>query len=484
MPIFKKPVVVVEIDDDRLKVAESNASAQGRCITKASSVKLAPIKESAADTISRVFRDLRLNKESVITYIPRHLVTIRILEFPSSSPKELNDMVNLQVGKQTPYSKEEIVSAHKIVGTEREGYTKVMLVIARRSLIRERVEKLRKADIQVKKIALSSEGAYNWFGITYMPEVKLQDSQALVLLDIDSNYSDFIVVRRGKLVFTRNISIGVNHLLEEPDRWQGEFVEELRHSLEFYQKEEKDVKIAKIFLSGASRNIRDLDHTLSAKLDIPAEITNPLKNIRIRKGIDVLQDENFKFVSVSSLFGIALKPTELKLDLTLPESRIQKLMEEKRKQLTVMGILFTSIVMMVSLLLLMNIYSKKAYLMQLKQKIAEIEYDANQVEKMRMRIDLIEKRLDAKGTSINILNEIYKLMPEEVYLTNINIEERNQAILRGRAFAMSDVFKFVTTLENSPYFENVKTTYTTTRKEENTEYAEFEVICSYESADR
>ena len=120
--------------------------------------------------------------------------------------------------------------------------------------------------------------------------------------------------------------------------------------------------------------------------------------------------------------------------------------------------------------------------MQLKQKIAKIKNDADEVEKMHMRIDLIEKRLDAKGASINILNEIYRLIPREIYLTNIDIEERNRAILRGRAFAMSGVFKFVATLENSPYFENVKTTYTTTRKEEDTEYAEFEVICSYESA--
>ena len=46
---------------------------------------------------------------------------------------------------------------------------------------------------------------------------------------------------------------------------------------------------------------------------------------------------------------------------------------------------------------------------------------------------------------------------------------------------MSDVFKFITTLENSPYFENVKTTYTTTKKEEDIEYAEFEIICAYEN---
>ena len=489
-PVFKKPVVVVEIGNDWLKIVENNPSSTGRCITKVNFMKLAQIKEPVADAISKIFRDLKLNKQSVITYIPRHLVTVRILEFPSINPKEISDMVNLQVGKQTPYSKEEIVSAHRIIDTEREGYTKVMLVIARRNLISERVETLQKAGIEVEKVAVSSEGVYNWFSIAYRQELNPARNsisngvnlgpQALILVDIDSNYSDFIIIRKEKLVFSRNILIGANHLLEERDKWQDKFIEELKHSIELYQNEERDSKIVKIFLGGAARYISDLDSSLSARLDLPAETTDPLKNIRMREDIGVLREENFKFISVSSLFGASIKHKELELDLTPSELRIQKLMEEKRKRLTIMGILFTSIVMMTSLLLLTNIYSKNAYLTQLKQRIAKIEKDANVVEKMRMRIDLVGKRLDARGSSINILNEIHKLTPKEIYFTNINVEEKKQAILRGHAFAMSDVFKFVTTLENSPYFEGVKATYTTTKKEKDTEYADFEIVCTYE----
>ena len=45
---------------------------------------------------------------------------------------------------------------------------------------------------------------------------------------------------------------------------------------------------------------------------------------------------------------------------------------------------------------------------------------------------------------------------------------------------MSNVFSFVTTLEDSSYFENVKTTYTTTKKDQGDEYTKFEIICMYE----
>src|SRR3989338_9111450 len=99
---------------------------------------------------------------------------------------------------------------------------------------------------------------------------------------------------------------------------------------------------------------------------------------------------------------------------------------------------------------------------------------------MRKHISLVEERLSAQRRSINVLHEIAKLTQRDIYFTNINIEERNQTTLQGRADVMSNVFSFVTTLEGSPYFENVKTTYTTTKKEKGEEYTRFEIICMYE----
>ena len=118
----------------------------------------------------------------------------------------------------------------------------------------------------------------------------------------------------------------------------------------------------------------------------------------------------------------------------------------------------------------------------MKRATAKISKDAEGVERMRLCIDLVEKRLNTQRCSLNILNEIAKLTPKEIYFTSIDIDEKKQAVLQGRAAAMSNVFEFVTTLENSPFFENVKTTYTTTKKDKDTEYAKFEIICMNEGA--
>lgn len=476
----KKPIVVVEIGNDWLKVLEDAPSPMGRYIAKAQFQKLAQIKESVATAIADIFRTLALNKASVIICIPRHLVTVRTLEVPSMDPKEISEIVDLQINKQTPYSKEEIVATYKILDSPRQGYTSVMLVIATCSVVNERILTLQKVGVEAQKVAVSSEGVFNWFNAAYMPSVKLEPDQAIIVIDIDSNYSDFIVIRREKLIFTRNIFIGANQLSEAYEQWQLKFIEELKRSIERYSSEQRDVKISKIFLSGAARNFKELDRHLSMELDMPCEVTHPAKGINLGKDLDILHKDDFKYVSTSPVFGIAIKHKELSFDLIPSGMRIQKLMERKRKDLTVMGILFAAIVTMSSLLMLINVYNKNSYMEQIKQKIALVEKESNEIEKMRVSINLIENRLEAKGTSIDILNEVYRITSKEIYFTSITIEEKKQVTLKGRAFAMSDVFKFVTTVENSPYFENVKTTHTTTKKEQDIEYAVFEIICTYQ----
>ena len=473
----KKPVTVVEIGNDWLKVVENSPSSSGRVISKASFTKLASINDTVSAEVARVFKNLNLSKQGVITYVPRHLVTARVLEFPSTDPKEINDMVSLQVSKQTPYSKEEIFSTHKTLSSDKEGYTKVMLVIARRNIVTERVETLQKAGVEVSRVAVSTEGAYNWFTVAYPSEMMSEPLQANVVLDVDSNYSDFIIIRKEGTIFTRSILIGANQLVDEFDKWQDKFVEEVGHSVELYQGEQRGSKIGKIFLIGAGKGIKGLADTLGAKLGIPVEAADQTKNMRIKPGLNLPQDPNLNLVSASALFGIAIKHKEISLDLTPSGLRMQRRMEDKRKQLVITGALLALIVTFLSLILLTNIYSKNAYLKELKDRISRIEKDANDIEKMRQKIAVVEKRLDARGASINILMDIYRLTPKEIYMTSISIEEKNKATIKGRASALSDVYKYAKTLEDSSLFEKVNTNYANTKREDNIEYADFEIVC-------
>jgi len=90
--------------------------------------------------------------------------------------------------------------------------------------------------------------------------------------------------------------------------------------------------------------------------------------------------------------------------------------------------------------------------------------------------------LDASGDVLNLLNEVYKTIPKEVYLTSVDVENKGQIDLKGHAVAISDVFKFVTALSTSPFLEKVKNTYATIKEENNNEYADFEITAEYKGS--
>ena len=311
---FRKSVVVVEIGNDWLKIAENNPSPSGGGIARISLQKLAQIKENVSVAISKTFKDLSLNRQSVILCVPRHLITVRVLDLPSTDPKEIKDIISLQVGKQTPYSKEEIISAYKTIYSIRDGYTKVILAIAHRGIINERIETLKNAGISVGKVFISSEGVYNWFSLSYMPEAKPGDTGTIALLDIDSNYSDFIAIRNGNMVFTKNIFIGANHLADKTASCMDKFFEELKRCLERYYIEEKNTRIVKMFLSGAAKDIEGLDIALSGALDLAVEKTDTFKNIRIKQSVKFAPGQEMKFVSLTPILGTAIKYASLELN--------------------------------------------------------------------------------------------------------------------------------------------------------------------------
>jgi len=476
-----KPVVIIEIGNDWLKILECNSSSRDNFITKASFMKLSQIKESVPDAISGIFRELKLNKNNVLACIPRHLVTVRILELPSTDPKEITDMIELQIGKQTPYAKEEVVFSHRIIDAERDGYTKAMLVIVKHSLIKERLVALEKVGINVSKVALSSEGVYDWFSTIELPQLQSDYSNAIIIVDVDSNYSDFFVVYKGKVSFTKNILIGANNLIDERERYQEKFIDELRRSMELYYEEIKGKKAAKLFFLGASKNIPDLANILSARLDIPCQTLDTIKNIQIgEKASRLFQNEDYKFISVTPLIGLAMKYNALQFDLMPNEMRIKKRVEEKKKYLTKAGILVIGIFTILTFLLFLHIYNKNTYKAQLEDKLAKIKEGAQDIDRMHRLINLAQERLDAKGDCLSLLSGLYEIIPKEIYFTSVDIERKKQLTIKGRAPVMSDVFKFVGVLENSHYFKNVKNNYATQKKEDNNEFVDFEIVCAYE----
>ena len=99
---------------------------------------------------------LRFNPKNVISCLPRHLVTIRFLKLPSINEIEIAKMLEFQATRQLPFSKEDVVTGYKIFDLDKDGYSRVMLVIAQKNILDNHFAMLKEAGISPRLVYLST----------------------------------------------------------------------------------------------------------------------------------------------------------------------------------------------------------------------------------------------------------------------------------------------------------------------------------------
>ncbi len=473
----KRVITVLEIDGVWLKIVQAQLFGKIRKINKIIAEKIVSLSdEKISERISNLSKELEINSNFFVVSIPHQLVVIRNLELPSTNPAEIKEMVELQIGKQTPFTKDEIIYDYEILNTNAEGYSRIMLAIVHQDVVRRYFKILEAAELKTEKITLSSEGLLAWYHFACGGAV-IDKPRALISVGYDK--SDFTVILKNKLIFCRNISVGFSQLqglMDEED--VRKFIEEIKHSIYAYQNETVDKEISKIIITGAEALLEHLNEVvLREKLGLSIEIIPQLKNIP--ESLESM--DNYKVsaknISLSSLFGFALTYPDQKINFIPPQLRIEKEVKERGKDLYLFGIYLVFILMIASSIFLGRMYNKELYLAQLKREALKVREKVDKLDTMMKEVKGIKKRTFTKNFTLNSIYEIHRVISPEIYLASISFDGKDHLTVRGTSSTMSEVFKLVETLEESKYFQSVKTEFVTTCKVEGKDLTEFEIVC-------
>jgi len=150
-----KKFLSVLIADATIKVAQVSSSGSVEKVARASA------SSAAQDEIIKTLKGL-LNgfdkKLSVVCVVSAAQATSKSIEVPSNDPKEIRSIINLQASRHTPYSREEVIIGHVNLGVLSNGNTKILLVIAHRNVIKERLDILEKCGLIAEKVLFAPEG--------------------------------------------------------------------------------------------------------------------------------------------------------------------------------------------------------------------------------------------------------------------------------------------------------------------------------------
>jgi len=463
--------VSIELNKQYLKIVYSRSMAAKPSISNCIVSNIASLTDEqiSAEIVNVLHRE-KISSKTVSVCLPRDFVTVRNIHLPSQDQNEISQMIELHIGRVVPYKKDEIVFGYKTSGLDEMGYSRVILAIVQIDVLRRQAKILEKAGLSVENISLSSYESLQW--VYRNCQNNIGRSDIYLLLDVDSSCTDFIIFSQHGLLFTRSISMGMDSLRTKDSFGFVKLVGEMKQSIIVFHNEEVSSKLVSIFITGC-RDISAISDTISEEMELPVKIVPCpcLKDFSKAEKMNVPSD-----VSLTAVSELSLELGKKSFNFILPELQVRKQLKEKTRDLFIFAACFVYLFTIICLVFVGRIYVKQNYLNKLESRYVSIDKEIRDLVEKSSQVEKLKGFLDERKSDFIIINRIQRLVPAEITIDYIGIDSKNSITLKGQALQLSDVFKFVTSLEKSTFFKDIQQKSTRKRKLRDKEVTDFELI--------
>lgn len=460
-----KQTAVIEKSDSFLKVVLFRASGSALVVNRIFKTELDP-----RSTIGEILETADLSFDDMILVVPRNKVIVKFLDLPTADPKEIQGIVDIQAGRLTPFSKEEVIFGHETFPVKGGGSSKVLLGIAQQSVINTLVSQFRGGSVPVRSIVFGSEC---YALLSSFISSKISD-HVFAVLDFDAEVSDFCVISGSKLLFTKLVHFGTHDLVH--DHWDERLVEELETCFSEYNAQKFEVEFSQIILfnlspvcSAAAQ--RMLSHRFQMNATACDEVLPKVSfSAAGRRGFIEAQEEGLSF---SKLFAAAMLHDRAAIDFSPPNVKAERAFKKKRRELGKILMVFFLIIAVTMLIMWGKLFRNEMRMKSLNAQIAVLEAKAAPLMGMLKRIRAVEDSRSSAHSAMQVIRDVPKKVPEGVYLSEIIYVRGTVLAIRGTSRDNARVFQFVESLRTEPLFQDVQVKYVTKRNDVN----DFEVSC-------
>ncbi len=430
--------------------------------------------------LNGAYKDLKISTRKALCVIPSSLLISKNIDMPSEDRDEISKIIDLQSGRYTPYSRDEIVVDYLFLKAPDRHYTNVFLIIVHRKVIDRYFHIFQQVGLQLTAVAAASEGmAQIYQEIAGLPI----DQKSIGGIHIDEETSELGILEQGYMVFIRVIPFGAKHFRASFDHTRTEFMKELNKSFIAYQNQAVGTPIQKLIVMGAVEGLGEIDVNLRNSVpylfasNIPIQIASYRDYFQMDGAVSEKISE-YRDLSFFDVFSCARNPAGLKLDLSPKEEKIRRRFREGGKDMMTLSVLIMLVFFMVSSYLAIKISMKNMTVQKLDQENTTSFEQARTMERVSTKSRAMKENISQRGKSLFVFQRITSLIGEDVYLSGFGYEEGGEITLAGTARSMSRVYSLVTHLEESGYCGSVKTNQTKVRREGDREVADFDLSCT------
>ncbi len=463
--------IAVSIGASVVKVAQ---------VTSAGVVEKLASKAVSAGVVNSALRDaligFELKNSGIVCVMSGDVATTKHLEVPSADPSEIESIIALQATRHTPFSKDEIITSYVKIGSPKPNFTSLLLVVVKRDAVKEKLTAMRAAGLDTTAVLFAPEGAAR----LYARALNIRKGQKIAVLDVTMSNSNFMVVSDTAPLMARSIPVGIEGVACDAGAL-AQIVAEVKASIDAFEQETASRPV-RVVVSTDHMVLAGIDKMLAEALAIPVEVVPYPSIIRCGKGIKEQLAKEFSDESALDVIAVGTMAAKCDADLVPQEIKDQRAVAEKGRETLKAGILILLTLLFVGGGLLSRVYFKDVFLKQnLIEKYSDQKKEVGLLENMINKTRVLREYIQARQLPLEAIRELYRIIPEEMYLSNISMDDAGNVSVQGVSESMSRVFSVVTALEESPLFENVKTKSTTAKKERGKDVAAFELTLKLSS---
>jgi len=310
--------IALDIGSTYIKLVQLKGSGKNYSLVKFGMVPLPAevIVEGAvmdANRVSEAIKELlvaqKIKTKEVVLSVSGSSVIIKRISIADMTDEELAESIKWEAEQYIPFSIDDVnVDFQKLGPGAAEGQADVLLVAVKKDKINDYVNLVKDAGLEPVVVDVDAFALANMCELSYEVEAGIT-----ALLNIGASVMNINILRDGVSIFTRDITVGGNRYTEALQRDAGltyedaekikrsesvdgsdmdqlngiiatvteDIVGEIQRSFDFFRSTTGSDKVSRVLLSGGCAKISQFTKVLSERLEIPVDIINPFKNIKV-----------------------------------------------------------------------------------------------------------------------------------------------------------------------------------------------------------
>lgn len=311
----RKSLLGVDIGADSIKAVEVTSTGDGALLTGYGQIEV-PRGADPADALSDLLKACSFSTRRAATSVSGRSVIVRFLSMVDMPLPNLRNAIRFEADKYIPFDLDEVVldCAKLDTAGEAAGEMRVLLVAAKRDVVEQRVNLLRRVGLEPALIDVDAFAVGNAFELVARAnEDAALGSKVSALVDVGASKTTVTVVKGHEPRFTREVYLGgedftatiakklgietgeAEHLKRSAGDRADEVAAALAHSvdelanevmlsLDYYEDRQDGQRVEDVYLSGGGAHTPLLEETLERVFERQTSSWSPVAGLSVDGG--------------------------------------------------------------------------------------------------------------------------------------------------------------------------------------------------------